>query len=300
MSKNNSDNNYLLIRDLIDESIIRDSIVFLLIFLFILSQSWQNLFLLLFPVITFCFSLFFKIISNNKWRLKIEEISIEYNPFGSEKRNANRLNICTLIQLTLLFWIGSESLYHPQLIENYSIYFIILLCFIYSFGYIWIFIDIWKYSKIRIESDSKISKKTTGDQYIENNDEDGVISLLKFDLFKLISIVDFIFFISLNGLNILLVLFNSYNFVPQFIYYLPGTGIEGSEPIILPITLVIIFISSPILATVFLIKIYNEINNFNKYKFKELLNLAPISTQKQIIEHLKNINKKFQKELEIE
>ncbi|MFX0058746.1 MAG: hypothetical protein ACFE8J_10645 [Candidatus Heimdallarchaeota archaeon] len=287
MSENDSEDNYLRIKDLINEVIIRDLIVFVIIFLFILSQSWNNLFLLLFPILTFGFSLFFRIISTNKWRIKSEDITIEYNPLGSEIKNSNRLNACALIQLILLFWIGAESIYHPQLIESYSIYFIILLGLVYSFGYLWIFIDIWKYSKLSF----KVKEK---------DEDDKVISFLSLNSFKLISILNTFLFILLNGLNILIVLFNSFNLVPHFDYFLPGTGIEGSEPIILPISLFIIFLASPLVAIFFLIKIYNEINNFNKHKLNKILDLVPVSLQTQIIENLKNFNKKFKNELKIE
>lgn len=300
MNENNSKVNYLLIRDLINEVIIRDLIIFVIIFLFILSQSWKNLLLLLFPIITFGFSIFFRIISTNKWRIKNEEINIEYNPFGSEKKNANRLNFCALIQMILLFWMGAESLYHPQLVENYSIYFIILIGFSYSFGYFWIFIDIWKYSKISIEDNSKISKKKTKNLANESNKDFRLISFLKFDSFKLISLLNSFLLILLNVLNILLVFFNSFNSIPHFGYYLPGTGIEGSDPINLPITLFIIFLLSPLTAIFFLIKIYNEINNINKFELNKVLDLLPISLQTQLIENLKNFNNKFKKELEIE
>ena len=151
MSEENSDQNYLLLREIINESLLRDVFLFTLFFLLVLSQSWQNIFLLLFPIITFAFSLFFKIISTNKWRTKFEKSSIIYNPLGLEKKHANRLNFSALVQLVLLFWIGAESLYHPQLIDLYSNFFLIFYCFIYTFGFFWIFIDIWKYSKIKIK-----------------------------------------------------------------------------------------------------------------------------------------------------
>jgi len=300
MIENNSDDNYLLIRDIINEVIIRDLIVFVLIFIFILSQSWDNLFLLLFPIITFGFSIFFRIISTNKWRIKSEEINIEYNPLGSETKNANRLNVCALIQLILLFWIGSESLYHPQLIENYSVYFVILLCFVFSFGYFWIFIDMWKYSKLSIEVNTKILTQNKNYNINEISDNNKIISFLSFKSFKLTSLVNSLIFVLLNGFNILLVLFKSFNLIPQFLYYLPGTGIEGSEPIALPITIFIIFFLSPSLAIFFFIRTYNEINNFDKYEFNRILNLLPISYQTKIIENLKNFNKKFKYDLEIE
>ncbi|GAH83973.1 unnamed protein product [marine sediment metagenome] len=68
MSENNSDEKYLLLRELLNETLLRDIIIFIILYLFVLAQSWENLFLLLFPIITFAYSVFFRIINTNKWR----------------------------------------------------------------------------------------------------------------------------------------------------------------------------------------------------------------------------------------
>jgi len=161
MSEKNTDQEFLLLRELLNESLLRDLIIFVIFFLFILAQSWKNIFLLLFPVITYTFSLFFRLINANKWRLSIFDKTITYNPLGLEKKHANRLIFTALLQLILLFWIGGESYYHPQLIQTYDIFFNILFNFIYTFGFYWILIDIWKYAKITI----KISSNIEGDSF---------------------------------------------------------------------------------------------------------------------------------------
>ncbi|GAG65137.1 unnamed protein product, partial [marine sediment metagenome] len=60
MNENNSKEDFLRVRELLNETLLRDAFIFAILYLFILSQSWKNIFLLLFPIITFGFSLFFR------------------------------------------------------------------------------------------------------------------------------------------------------------------------------------------------------------------------------------------------
>ncbi len=84
MSEKNTKQEFLLLRELLNESLLRDLIIFVIFYLFILTQSWKNIFLLLFPVITYTFSLFFRLINANKWRLSIYDNTITYNPLGGQ------------------------------------------------------------------------------------------------------------------------------------------------------------------------------------------------------------------------
>ncbi|MFX1355400.1 MAG: hypothetical protein ACFFGP_15715, partial [Promethearchaeota archaeon] len=194
MTDDNSEKPSLLLRELFNEILLRDIVLFTILFLFTLAQSWDNIFLFLFPIITFAYAIFFRIVSTNKWRLKYEPNSIIYNPIGLEKRHANRLVFSTLIQLILLLWIGGESLYHPQLIDDYNIYFNILFFFVYSFGFYWIIIDVWKHSKIDL-----------------GVEVDNSISFLKGKRTRRIIILNLVTFIALNLLNILYSIIISYD-----------------------------------------------------------------------------------------
>jgi len=49
MSNKNTKQEFLLLRELLSESLLRDLILFVIFYLFILAQSWKNIFLLLFP-----------------------------------------------------------------------------------------------------------------------------------------------------------------------------------------------------------------------------------------------------------
>jgi len=296
MSENNSDENYLLLRELLNETLLRDIIIFIILYLFVLSQSWENLFLLLFPIITFAYSVFFRIINTNKWRTTSNSTQITYNPIGLEKKHANRLFFTAILQLILLFWIGAESYYHPQLIQSYDLFFNIIFNFLYTFGFYWILTDVWNYSKIVVRlKNSKLSTQAQNNTLLKS-DLDKVISHLKMKSFKIICIVNLSTFIFLNILNISFTLFIDNTF-SIFSYYLPGTGIEGSLPLNISIISFLIVIISPLVASFILIFIYKGLNNFNQADFENLLKRLPEENRKSIIENFTKINKKFNRDL---
>jgi len=284
-----SENNYISFRELISESLIRDIILFLFVFLLVLAQDWDNIFLLLFPLIMFSFAVFFKILYTIKNSAKLDNSHIIYNPLGSEKVYSHRLNFCALLQLLLLFWFGAESLYHPQLIENYLIYFISIYIFLYTFGFYWIFFDLWEYSKIEI-----LTEEISGSNF------QNVVSFLNYKIFKAISIISFLVFIFLNLLNILFAYLTVNEMMLGIQYNLPGTGIEKSEPINLPYTTIGIIFIPPIISAIFLHIIYNNITNINSEKLEKVLDSLPGNVKIEIIENLRVLNKKFQNKAKLE
>ena len=291
-----SENNYISFRELISESLIRDVILFLFLFLLVLAQDWDNIFLLLFPLIMFSFAVFFKILYTIKNSTKLDNSHIIYNPLGSEKVYSHRLTFCALLQLLLLFWFGAESLYHPQLIDNYFIYFISIFIFLYTFGFNWIFFDLWENCRIEIltEENSK-GNLQNGVQNFEN-----VISFLKLKSFKAISIISFLVFIFLNLLNILFAYLTVNEMIAGIQYNLPGTGIEKSEPIKLPYTTIGIIFTSPIISAIILHIIYKNITNINNEKLEKVLDSLPGNVKIEIIENLRVLNKKFQNKAKLE
>ena len=289
MSEENKKQEFLLLRELLNESLLRDLIIFVIFYLFILAQSWKNIFLLLFPVITYAFSLFFRLINANKWRLSIYDNTITYNPLGSEKKHANRLIFTVLLQLVLLFWIGGESYYHPQLIQTYDFFFNILFNFIFTFGFYWILIDIWKYSKITIETSSKI----------EGNSEI-LVNRLNLKNFKIIYVLNLVTFLLLNILNLSIVILTEINGFLGITYLLPGTGIESSMPLKISAGSFLIIVISPLIAILLFYLIYKKISNINPSELIEKLKLLPESEQNNIIETLKNINHKYSRDFSSE
>ena len=240
-------------------------------------------------------------VSQNKWRTEFDDKSVIYSPFGLEKKHANRLLFCSLILLMLLFWFGAESLYHPQLIDNYTFYFIIIFVFVYTFGFYWIFIDLWKYSRIEvILQDANLVNIKDRATFGKNIDK--MISFLKIQYFKEISVISFIIFLTINSVNILMSLLASNISIPfyQTRISLPGTGIESSEPLIVSIFIYGFLVIPPVVAFIFLVSIYKNINSFSKERLDTILNPLPKDIQIKVIENLKTLNKKFREELKIE
>lgn len=281
---------YFKLKDSYSEGLIRDLILFFLLFFLVVAQDWDNILLLLFPLTTFGFAVFFKIIDNIK---KKSELEIVYNPLGSEKINFSRLIFCSLLQMILLFWYGAESLYHPQLVDNYYIYFIIIFIFLYTFGFFWIFLDIWRYSRIQVLTEGfelneilKISNKF-----------DNVVSFLKMKSFKIISLVNLLVFIILNILNIVFGGLIFLDIIPGMEHNLPGTRIENSEPIQISVFIYGIFFISPSVSVIFLLMIRRDINNINRNKLNNVLKDLPEDVKMRIIENLKAMNKKLNNKL---
>ncbi len=291
MSEKNNDNHYLSLKDLISESFLRDLILFTFLFILIISQSWDNIFFLLFPLITFTFSLFFRILSTNKKRTEFEKSYVIYNPFGSEGKNANRLFFSAQFQLILIFWLGAESLYNPHLVDNYYFYFTGILVFLFTFGFFWIFIDLWKYSRFEIIT-SEIEGKLDSQLSIDSRN---IISFLKLKTLKIFSIINFLVLVILNIINLIFLLLLSNNLILGMQVYLPG-----SQLITISYLLYGILFISPILTIIILILNYRTINNFNKQKLDKLIEPLPRNLQINIIENLKSLNNKIKEQMKIE
>ncbi|GAH35574.1 unnamed protein product, partial [marine sediment metagenome] len=251
-----NNNFYLSIKDLINETLVRDLIIFSFLFLLVITQVWEDISLLLYPLITFAFSIFFRIVNTNKWRTEFEERPIIYNPIGLEKKHANRLFFSALFQLILLFWIGAESLYNPHIVDQYFPYFNGLFIFLYTFGFFWIFIDLWKYSKVEIIL-SRITKENP-------KTYDSIVSFLKIKNFRLIALINLFVFITLNILNSILIITSNQDPLFRIQLNLPGTGSGGSDPMTTSSLIYFILLISPFFAVISLILTYRDVNNFSK------------------------------------
>jgi hypothetical protein len=276
MNEKKISKDYLSLKEIISESLIRDLILFLFVFLLIIAQGWSNLLLLLFPLITYIFSVFFRIISSNKAKTEFINNLVLYYPLGLEKKHANRLFFCTIFQLILLFWIGAESFINPHLINNYSFFFYTILVFLYTFGFFWIFMDLWKFSRVEIQL---------------SNETKEIGSILKFRNLKIISLTSFSVFLILNLINIFSFSFDTI----RMLVYLPSSQI-------LPLTFFYygFLIISPTITIFLLIINYKTVTHFNVEQLRENIDPLPRNLQIKILESLKLVNKKVKEQLKIE
>ncbi|MFW9873783.1 MAG: hypothetical protein ACFFG0_11815 [Candidatus Thorarchaeota archaeon] len=288
------DNNsfYLSIKDIINETLVRDLIIFSFLFLLIITQVWESISLLLFPLITFACSIFFRIVNTNKWRIEFEEKPIIYNPIGLERKHANRLFFTTLFQLILVFWIGAESLYNPHIVDQYFPYFNWLFIFLYTFGFFWIFIDLWKFSKI------EIILHGINEEYPKIYNL--IISFLKTKNFRLIALINLFVFFALNIVNSVLIITSNQDHFLGIQLNLPGTGSGGSDPMTISSFVYFILFLSPLFAVLSLILAYRDVADFNIEDLDKILESLPKNFQIIIIEHLKALDCKIKDQLNIE
>ncbi|MFX0021632.1 MAG: hypothetical protein ACFE9S_04850 [Candidatus Hermodarchaeota archaeon] len=282
MSKKNNNNHYLSLKDIISESLLRDLSLFIFLFFLILTQGWENILLLLFPLATFTFSVFLRILSSNKEKTEFTNSLIIYYPLGVERKNANRFFYCTLFQLILIFWIGAESLYNSHIVHNYFLFFSGFLVFLYTFAFFWIFIDAWKYTKIEIITEG-LSK-----------DEKNIISYLSLGYIKLLAYITFLIFIFLNIINV----------ISLFLTIYSGIGVQIILPGAQILTISYFFIGflcfSPAITILFFFKNYRIINSINKEKLDKILEPLPRNLRLKITENLKALNNKIKAELKSE
>ncbi|MFX1501633.1 MAG: hypothetical protein ACFFDH_11775, partial [Promethearchaeota archaeon] len=203
----------------------------------------------------------------------------------------NRLFFCSLFQMILIFWIGAESLYNPLIVDDYILYFLNFLTFFYTFGFFWIFIDLWKYTKIEIiptTIDDKISPQIS-------KNYSNIISVLKLKNFKVISLVTFLIFLILNIIGLITNLFaNNYpNFGEQF-------SLPGSQLVNISYFFYVILITPPLITIILLTLNYMIINQFSREKLDKIMEFLPRNTQIKLIENLKSLNNKIKKQINTE
>ena len=182
-----------------------------------------------------------------------------------------------------------DRYYHPQLIQTYDFFFNIIFNFIYTFGFYWILIDIWKYSKITIETRSNIE----GNSGI-------LVNHLNLKNFKIIYLLNLGTFFLLNILNLGIVILTEINGFLGILYLLPGTGIESSMPLKISASSFLNIVFSPLIAILLFYLIYKKISSMNPSELIEKLQLLPESEQNNIIETLKNINHKYYRDFSSE
>ncbi|MEJ2252380.1 MAG: hypothetical protein P8Y97_22305, partial [Candidatus Lokiarchaeota archaeon] len=177
--------------------------------------------------------------------------------------------------------------------DNYFPYFVLFFTFIYTFGYFWIFIDLWKFSGVKVKfkkTDNKIDEKINA--YYDTNI---LISYLSLQKYKIIAILSLIIFLIMNIYNLFSTILHLIPNFFKFQIYLPGTGIEGSLPIIMNFFTYIILILPPLFTIISLYYIYRKITLFSREKLDHSLSNLPNELQEEIIQNLTSINEKINK-----
>ena len=273
---------------LTQKDIILKTSIFLIGFLLILVQNWINPILILYPIVSFSFSLFFQIIESNKKITEIEDSIISYNPFGGENGNSNILTIFSYLQMLLIFTAGLDSLFHPQLVDNFFLFFLIPLVFLYGFEFFLLLIKVL--NKAIIEIDLKNFKNQIK-QNSKNKMNKDVISFIEINKFKRYSLYNLILFVIILIFTLGMSFLAFFNQILALPFYLPGTGIEGSQPVNISYGLYLSVIMPPIYTIWFLYQIYKNIIDFSHDSAEKVINVITDDSKKAVILNFLNFNK---------
>jgi len=83
-------------------------------------------------------------------------------------------------------------------------------------------------------------------------------------------------------------------------YNLPGTGIESSLPLKISASSLLIIVFSPLITILLFYLVYKSISSISPSELIDKLQKLPESKQNSIIETLKTINRKYNREFSVE
>jgi len=279
------------IKLLLQRNTILKSILFLIGLFLTLVQNWVDPILIICPIVSFGFALFFQIIESNKHNTEIKDSFIYYEPIGEEGKNSNVLSIFSYLQIFLIFIMGLDSLLHPQLIDNFFLFFLIPLFFSYELGFFLLLLRVMNNSKIKIDLEN-INSQLEND--LNNNDEknlmEGMLSFLSVKSFKKYSLYNLaLFFLSLI-FTMAFSFLTFFDLTPGIPFYLPGTGIEGSNPVNISWMLYVGIFTPPIYTIWFLFQIFKKIVNFSNESLNNIKKNIIDDSKKSVLLKILNLN----------
>jgi len=179
-------------------------------------------------------------------------------------------------------------------------YFAGFFIFSYTFGFFWIFIDLWKYSKIEIIT-SRFDDNIIKQNKIEfAADLNNVVTFLNLKYYKLISFVNILTFIILNLANMISLVLIGNIPVLGFQLSLPGSGNADLGSLNISYIFYMILVIPPLLTIIIFFLNYKKMGQFNFEKLNTILKPLPKNLQTKIVESLKLIDSKFKEKLNME
>lgn len=234
--------------------------------------AWPQIYLLLFPLILFCFGLFFVGIYFGKDQIQIPLEPITINPYGDEFFLSKIFFGCSIMLNVILTLFGVDTLYYPQLVDNYGIFFLIPIIIIYHTIWFWIPWNIFFKSYLKINKISKLNKESQ--EYQSKQDEKIILQKLSNKQIKKYVIRNLVIFIALLGWffieNMVILTLNTGMWIQKIA--VPGTLIPYSEYVSISGTIWIILIVDPILFVIEYTLIVNHIISKKQIQKDKLLN----------------------------
>ncbi|MHA1727480.1 MAG: hypothetical protein ACTSWY_01955 [Promethearchaeota archaeon] len=280
-----------------NESFLRPTIIFAIFYVFILMENWSDIILLLIPIITYVMFTFFKIVDVSKEHTIVNGSKISFNPIGNEKIIANRLFFCLLLEMILIFAMGTESIFHPQLINDYFIYYVIPLVLIYIFSLYYMFYDVGFSANIELLLKDELhddlggykSNKLTDKKKKKKDGE--LISYLNLSEYKKIHTVVRFICISLGLMWVILSLLGNFgiiplSIIPNILISVPGTRLLGGSSVEVSTFIYICIFAFPICFVIITARIYQLIAKIDNNALQSIIAGFPKMQQKKIIKTL--------------
>ena len=141
-----------------NEAFLRELVLFGILFGALILQSWDNLLLLLFPILLCGEAIFFRAFQLGQ-EINYSGFTSPFETLGINKKAADRLEFAGYLTLLVVIIQGYDSLVRPQLVSNLAPYFLEILMATYLLGNYWIFSN--------LQSGQSYSPKEYGGRSIE-------------------------------------------------------------------------------------------------------------------------------------
>ncbi|MBD3350611.1 MAG: hypothetical protein GF364_03900 [Candidatus Lokiarchaeota archaeon] len=256
-----------------DSSFLREIIVFVAFYIFILLQKWDSLVFISIPLISFGFLCFFNVLRILGTLSEFKDKVVKYRPFGNLKVISDRIYFCMSLELIIVFVIGAESLYHPQLIDNHFVFYVLILISIYIFTMYYVLHDIGMYSKLELLiNEAEIVEDTnkhhqTGDDI---SSKAKLLSYLKLDQFRRFYKFITLSFIIIESIWVLFWILSYFDLL-NITLSLPGSSLMEGSPISTSFVIYVIIGLIPSIIVYFLYNNYSIIKRIQIDKCKQYL-----------------------------
>ncbi|MHA1339575.1 MAG: hypothetical protein ACTSRZ_05340 [Promethearchaeota archaeon] len=305
-----------------DESFVQSFVIMIFMFLLIIFEIWDDYTLILFPLVTFGLFLYVETLRTLNREINSKQKILKVQPFGDYNVMSNRIKFCLYMQLIIVLFIGAESLYHPQLIDNHFIFYVITLGVLYIFGAYYPFYNLGLFSKIELATDiffsqpidlnleslegenANILSEIEEELKIDNKNKDNFKSDKILDSKSSKSIIlsklkfkDFIFLHKIITINFLLaiilwILFSVLAYSNSLLVItinLPGSDLLEGMPLQISLIIYLILIEVPIVIILIFKKSMNSINKIDVDYINEIADrLCRSRVQKIVLQNIIN------------
>jgi hypothetical protein len=115
-------------------SLLTFSIIFWSFYLSALFQGWNAFTLLVIPLFQYLLFGWTHLFGILKTPVTFHFYQIQYECFGNTRRISRNFYVLSLVEIILIILMGIESFYHPQLVTNYFVLYLIPIVLIYIFS----------------------------------------------------------------------------------------------------------------------------------------------------------------------